>query len=113
MKKRSDSELSKEKWRNNSSDGDFFSKHFGLIQLAGLSVLEHFFFLKKIFSFISLSLHLVSSLVLLLLSSLLFSSLVFDLLLSLLSSLIFSSSSLVSSFISDLLFFFSGLFLHL
>ena len=42
MKKRSDSELSKEKWRNNSSDGDLFSKHFGLIHLAGWRVLKHF-----------------------------------------------------------------------
>ena len=43
LKTRSDSELSKKKWRNNSSERDFFSKHFGLIQLAGLRVLKHFF----------------------------------------------------------------------
>ena len=39
--KRPDSELSKEKWRNNSSH--FFSKHVGLIHLADLSGPETFF----------------------------------------------------------------------
>ena len=132
MKKRPDSELLQKKWRNNSSERDFFSKHFGLIHLAGLRVLKHFFCSNSP-RFISLSLSssclfssllfpslpfpslLFSSLLFssLLFSSLLFSSLLFSSLLwSLVSSLIFSSS-LVSSFISDLLFFFSGLFFHL
>ena len=55
LKTRSDSELSKEKWRNNSSDGDFYSKHFGLNHLAGCGVLKHF--LEKSSFLSSLSLH--------------------------------------------------------
>ena len=58
LKTRSDSELSKKKWRNNSSER-IFSKHFGPIHLVGLRVLKHFSQKKKVFSprFISLSLH--------------------------------------------------------
>ena len=108
-----------EKWRNKSSERlFFFLKHFGLIHLAGLRVLKQF--LRKmfhlfsswslcIFSFIFplifsllfhlvfsflfhlLSLlHLVSSLVLLLLSSSLLSSLLLSFIFSLLSSLLLS-----------------------
>ena len=89
MKKRPNSELLQKKWKNDSSERDFFSKHFGLIHLAGLRVLKHFFFEKKITSFhlsLSLSLFILS-----LLLSCFFSLLVFSLLFSsLLSSLIFS-----------------------
>ena len=96
MKTRSDSELSKKKWRNNSSDGDFFSKHFGLIHLAGLRVLKHFLEKKITFSFhflchLSLLLHPVSSFLFHLLSS--FSSCLF-------SSLALLSSCLLSSLLS-------------
>ena len=91
----------RKKWRNNSSDGDFFfSKHVEPIHLAGLRVLKHFFE-KNHLSSISLSLHLVSSLVLCFIFSLLFAFL------SCLSSSVLSLLlHLVSSFISDLLFFF-------
>ena len=111
MKKRPNSELLQKKWKNNSSERDFFfSKHFGLIHLAGLRVLKHFFFLKKsslslfISPFIlSLLFRPVSSLVLLILSSCLLSSL-----LSIFSCLV--SSSL---FFSCLLFSFLVLSLFL
>ena len=80
MKKRPDSELLQKKWRNNSSEKDFFSKHVELIHLAGLRVLKHFFwicsplFISPLFHLLS-SFSPVPSLVLLLLSSSLLSSL--------------------------------------
>ena len=117
MKKRPNSELLQKKWKNNSSERDFFSKHFGLIHLAGLRVLKHFFEKKSSFLHLSLSSScLFSCLVFIwsLLSSLIFSSsssgLFFHLssslllLWSLLSSLIFSSSSLVSSRLFSFIF---------
>ena len=57
MKKRPNSELLQKKWKNNSSERDFFSKHFGLIHLAGLRVLKHFFEKIHLVSSLSLSLH--------------------------------------------------------
>ena len=130
-KKRPDSALLQKKWRNKSSNGDFFSKHFGLIHLAGLRVLKHFleknhlylfispfilslffFILSLLFSFIfSLLFRPVSSCLAhslflsslfssfdLLLSCLLFSSLVFSFLY--LSCLSFSVSLCLSLFLS-------------
>ena len=97
MKKRPDSALLQKKWRNNSSERNFFSKHFGLIHLAGLKVLKHFWkknhlYLSSFPPFIfSLLFHPVSTLVLLILSS--FSSCFF----SCLAHFLFLSS-LFSSF---------------
>ena len=107
-----------EKWRTYSSERDFFSKHVGLIHLAGLRVLKHFFgfvhlfiisplfhlsscssllFSSLLLSFLVSPLHLVSSHVVLLLSSCplssllsTFSSLVFNLLFHLHVSLLLS-----------------------
>ena len=88
----------------NSSDGDFFSKHFGLIHLAGLRVLKHFFFLKKpsflSFRFISVSLHFLFHLLFIL--SLFFILSFFFTLLVL--SLLFSRSSLLFSLAFSFIF---------
>ena len=122
MKKRPDSALLQKNGGIIRLKRIFFSKHVELIHLAGLSVLKHFF--EKKSSFLHLSLFILS----LLLScffSLLFSSLRSSLVLCFIFSLLFAFWSLlpssvlslllhvVSSFISDLLFFFSGLFFHL
>ena len=109
--------LSKEKWRNNSSERDFFSKHYGLIHLTGLRVLKRLSKKKSplslvIFSFI-FPFHRLSSFSSCLFFSLssslsssycLFSCLASSLFLSsLFSSLHFLSSCLLS-FSLDLLF---------
>ena len=95
LEKRSDSELLQKNGGILRPKSFFFSKHFGLIHLAGLRVLKHF--LKKniffLFSFISIFLyfpiHLLSSF-----SSCLFFSLSF----SLPSLSCFASSLFLSSF---------------
>ena len=61
MKTRSDSELSKKNGGIIRPKGIFVSKHFGLIHLAGLGVLKHFFKKKKVHLYFIFSCHLRSS----------------------------------------------------
>ena len=113
MKKRPDSELLQKNGGIIRPTVFFFSKHFGLIHLAGLRVLKHFFLKKSsfpsfLFSSFSLSFSLSSSLHLV--SLLHLSSCPLSSLLSIFSSLVFNllfhlHVSLLSSFISSFLLF--------
>ena len=110
MKKRSDSELLK-KNGGTIRPGWIFLKHFGLIDLADFGVLKHFFKKKKKTSFISISLHFLFHFLCHLLSS--SSSCLFFSSPSSLSSSpsLFSSLVLSSTLFSSLVFhFLSSLF---